>query len=137
MLSVKVVIQNGPTHQVRPCGLMDKAPDFGSGDCRFESCHGRIFCHDMTLIFCCVHIGNIQFITRSMVKLCILSLEALLYSLMFCPFDHVEQCGTMWNNVEQCGTEQRDEGQSIHGCAFMFSCIVTVILQSSLGIMKI
>ena len=29
----------------RPCGLMDKAPDFGSGDCRFESCHGRyLFC---------------------------------------------------------------------------------------------
>ena len=26
----------------RPCGLMDKAPDFGSGDCRFESCHGRL-----------------------------------------------------------------------------------------------
>ena len=23
------------------CGLMDKAPDFGSGDCRFESCHDR------------------------------------------------------------------------------------------------
>ena len=23
---------------------MDKAPDFGSGDCRFESCHGRRFC---------------------------------------------------------------------------------------------
>ena len=22
---------------------MDKAPDFGSGDCRFESCHGRYF----------------------------------------------------------------------------------------------
>ena len=42
MLSVKAVILNGPTHQVRPCGLMDKAPDFGSGDCRFESCHGRI-----------------------------------------------------------------------------------------------
>ena len=32
---------HGPAHQVRPCGLMDKAPDFGSGDCRFESCHGR------------------------------------------------------------------------------------------------
>ena len=30
--------------QVRPCGLMDRAPDFGSGDCRFESCHGRSFC---------------------------------------------------------------------------------------------
>ena len=28
-------------HEVRLCGLMDKAPDFGSGDCRFESCHGR------------------------------------------------------------------------------------------------
>ena len=26
---------------LQPCGLMDKAPDFGSGDCRFESCHGR------------------------------------------------------------------------------------------------
>ena len=25
------------------CGLMDKAPDFGSGDCRFESCHDRFF----------------------------------------------------------------------------------------------
>ena len=23
------------------CGLMDKASDFGSGDCRFESCHDR------------------------------------------------------------------------------------------------
>ena len=28
-------------HNDWPCGLMDKAPDFGSGDCRFESCHGR------------------------------------------------------------------------------------------------
>ena len=26
----------------RVCGLMDKAPDFGSGDCRFESCHARL-----------------------------------------------------------------------------------------------
>ena len=25
------------------CGLMDKAPDFGPGDCRFESCHARSF----------------------------------------------------------------------------------------------
>ena len=31
------------TDHLRPCGLMDKAPDFGSGDCRFESCHGRYF----------------------------------------------------------------------------------------------
>ncbi len=26
-----------------PCGLMDKAPVFGSGDRRFESCQGRSF----------------------------------------------------------------------------------------------
>ena len=35
-----------------PCGPMDKAPDFGSGDCRFESCHGqKIFfwlCYSLT-----------------------------------------------------------------------------------------
>ena len=29
------------TTQLRPCGLMDKASDFGSEDCRFESCQGR------------------------------------------------------------------------------------------------
>ena len=29
---------------MRPCGLMDKAPDFGTGDCRFESCRGQSFC---------------------------------------------------------------------------------------------
>ena len=29
----------------RECGLMDKAPDFGSGDCRFESCHSRNYDH--------------------------------------------------------------------------------------------
>ena len=27
---------------MRPCGLMDKASDFGSEDCRFESCQGRV-----------------------------------------------------------------------------------------------
>ena len=26
---------------MRACGLMDKASDFGSEDCRFESCHTR------------------------------------------------------------------------------------------------
>ena len=32
---------------------MDKAPDFGSGDCRFESCHGReiSFCSKSHLLF--------------------------------------------------------------------------------------
>ena len=38
----KVLQMLGIQH-LRPCGLMDKAPDFGSGDCRFESCHGRYF----------------------------------------------------------------------------------------------
>ena len=37
---------------IRPCGLMDKAPDFGSGDCRFESCHGRSFWFCFLLFQC-------------------------------------------------------------------------------------
>ena len=37
--------QSSSHTQLGPCGLMDKAPDFGSGDCRFESCHGRTFYH--------------------------------------------------------------------------------------------
>ena len=36
------------TH-VRSCSPMDKAPDFWSGDCRFESCHGRYL---LPFIFC-------------------------------------------------------------------------------------
>ena len=28
---------------IRPCGLMEKAPVSGAGDCRFESCHGRTY----------------------------------------------------------------------------------------------
>ena len=28
---------------IGPCDLMDKGSDFGSGDCRFESCHGQCF----------------------------------------------------------------------------------------------
>lgn len=40
-----------PLLPIRVCGLMDKAPDFGSGDCRFESCHARhfIFGRNITL----------------------------------------------------------------------------------------
>ena len=34
---------------VRPRGLMDKAPDFGSGDCGFESHRGRLF---VNILFC-------------------------------------------------------------------------------------
>ena len=39
--------------QARPCGLMDKAPDFGSGDCRFESCHGR-FLFMLQNVYCVI-----------------------------------------------------------------------------------
>ena len=42
-MSIYVANLIGGIYQVRPCGLMDKAPDFGSGDCRFESCHGQQF----------------------------------------------------------------------------------------------
>ena len=37
---------------------MDKAPDFGSGDCRFESCRGRlsIFCFAQ---FLSLTVGNL------------------------------------------------------------------------------
>ena len=37
-------LMNFSLNHIRPCGLMDKAPDFGSGDCRFESCRGQSFC---------------------------------------------------------------------------------------------
>ena len=42
---------------------MDKAPDFGSGDCRFESCHGRLFfsCLDIFDIQCCLFLMNCLF----------------------------------------------------------------------------
>ena len=32
----------------RPRGLMDKASDFGSEDCRFESCRGRTILETLT-----------------------------------------------------------------------------------------
>ena len=34
---------------------MDKAPDFGSGDCRFESCHDRYFLALDIPILCFIH----------------------------------------------------------------------------------
>ena len=43
---------------------MDKAPDFGSGDCRFESCHGRVFlfassdCFTSKCIFYYCHLNS-------------------------------------------------------------------------------
>ena len=50
LLSLLIIINNSSSKKVTtfavqytmwPCGLMDKASDFGSEDCRFESCHGR------------------------------------------------------------------------------------------------
>ena len=38
----------------RPCGLMDKASVSGAEDCRFESCHGRLFGpHEIFWIYVC------------------------------------------------------------------------------------
>ena len=52
---IKLFVQfqsNMKTYQYRiyrPRGLMDKAPDFGSGDCEFESRRGRyVFCKELT-----------------------------------------------------------------------------------------
>mgnify|MGYP006975734704 CR=1 FL=1 len=57
------------------CGLMDKAPDFGSGDCRFGSCHDRNFFshtwlrfmnyirsrqHPVNIIFCFFHLPHLN-----------------------------------------------------------------------------
>ena len=45
----------------RPCGLMDKASDFGSEDCRFESCHGRLnFIIHRFMLFYAFHIIIIE-----------------------------------------------------------------------------
>ena len=40
---VLVIVKTADVKQkmCRPRGLMDKASDFGSEDCRFESCRGR------------------------------------------------------------------------------------------------
>ena len=47
---------------VRPRGLMDKASDFGSEDCRFESCRGRmcifISATKMASMSCASYVGG-------------------------------------------------------------------------------
>ena len=43
ILNICVSVNVYAQENTRSCGLMDKAPDFGSGDCRFESCHDRFF----------------------------------------------------------------------------------------------
>ena len=48
--------------QVRPCGPMDMAPDFGSGDCRFESCHGRFLDSLCIIPLMYVYIHEIKFL---------------------------------------------------------------------------
>ena len=47
--------------KVGPCGLMDKAPDFGSGDCRFESCHDRRKLLKISFHFCWIEINKYLF----------------------------------------------------------------------------
>ena len=40
--NIKIYIKSADCLHSRSCGLMDKASDFGSEDCRFESCHGLL-----------------------------------------------------------------------------------------------
>ena len=56
---------------------MDKAPDFGSGDCRFESCHARSFCLQRTnpydyvkLLLCSINILKIKVIVNYKYIIC-------------------------------------------------------------------
>ena len=72
----------------RVCGLMDKAPDFGSGDCRFESCHARPSFTSFRLR------GFTQFSSQ--------------INLLQCPWPHLEVllhkylvtlCCTTWENM--------------------------------------
>ena len=44
--------------QMGPCGLMDKAPDFGSGDCRFESNHGQILFPQFLVMNIRIQVGS-------------------------------------------------------------------------------
>ena len=45
---------------------MDKAPDFGSGDCRFESCHARsnllYFQNGLVALSRACSIGNLKYV---------------------------------------------------------------------------
>ena len=44
----------------RPRGLMDKASDFGSEDCEFESRRGRDFFSPLFFVFCQISFGTRQ-----------------------------------------------------------------------------
>ena len=50
------------SHISRSCGLMDKASDFGSEDCRFESCHDRYFYFNQGYIELCTYLRLIFFL---------------------------------------------------------------------------
>lgn len=45
-----------------PRGLMDKASDFGSEDCRFESCRGRYIFATFVCQFCQNYLSNNLFL---------------------------------------------------------------------------
>ena len=44
LLWTVVVVKQFTEDNVWPCGPTDKASDYESGDCRFESCQGQHFC---------------------------------------------------------------------------------------------
>ena len=84
---------------VRPCGLMDKAPDFGSGDCRFESCHGRL---EILLLLGSQNIllqVRVEFTTTA--YLCVLSMSTMRHWSQLLTWTNV---GVLFFN-DRCATE--------------------------------
>ena len=79
---------------LRLCGLMDKAPDFGSGDCRFKSCHNQHFvdCYffvlnkDYSIEVSLAETGT----TTSVIEACLFFLLLYIYVFTYtneiCPF---------------------------------------------------
>ena len=63
---------------VRPRGLMDKASDFGSEDCRFESCRGRNFFNVLTTCNFSRNLNKIIFLLREKIPVSKIDLIVLL-----------------------------------------------------------
>lgn len=87
-------------HWTRVCGLMDKAPDFGSGDCRFESCHARhfIFGRNITLRKISVFPGANSYCIPGL-------MESLNLKQMCAPLQNPKKCHAVQSQV----TENRSQ----------------------------
>ena len=70
----------------RPSGLMDKALDFESKDCRFESCLGRILFCSIHILFCIS--THFAFIFAMLMNFCTTIKISLYKSFQFFFFFH-------------------------------------------------